>query len=343
MRFFCTYFDRNYLVKGLCLLRSIFRCHGSDATVYVVCMDEFTRIILRELNLPRIILVPLHSIEQGDERLLMVRPTRSAVEYLWTLTPTIILRLLEMHPEVDILTYIDADMFFFQSSDALYEELGDASILIHEHRFPPSMMHLLEFGRFNVGILAFRRDRLGYEVLNWWRERCLEWCKSILEDGKYGDQKYLDSWPEQFKGVVVTQNIGIGVAPWNHSQYLFREHKGALYLNDTPLMIYHFHAFQILNEAVIVPVGIRDYLTPLSYFYHVLPTYLSELQAATDAVRSVDAVFNFGLLKNDFSLTSELSFVVRRDVFPTLDESIKSLSYQSISPDWTLFPGSRTL
>lgn len=343
MRYFCTYFDRNYLIKGLSLIRSLNRSHGDSYRIFVVCMDELTRVILEKLQIPGVICVPFHTIEQNDGRLLSCRSDRSHVEYLWTSTPTIILRIIERFPEVDILTYVDADMFFYNSVDLLFEEIGDASVMIHEHRFPPYLAHLSIHGRFNVGLLVFRRNAVGISVLQWWRERCLEWCKSTVEGDKFGDQKYLDCWPEIFDGVHVIKNIGVGTAPWNHSQYRFDRKDETTYVNDTPLVVYHFHAFQILNEAVVVPIGFTAYHNPLSYYRSVLLDYLEELDRTKDVVRSILPEFQFGLQKNDFQLTTDCAFVVRNKAFPYLTDIGLPNQRIELSPQWTLFPGAVTL
>ncbi len=54
-------------------------------------------------------------------------------------------------------------------------------------------------GIYNVQFVTFRDDAQGSETLRWWRDRCLEWCYFRAEDGKLGDQKYLDDWPERFR------------------------------------------------------------------------------------------------------------------------------------------------
>ena len=32
----------------------------------------------------------------------------------------------------------------------------------------------------------------GLKALKWWRDRCLEWCYARIEDGKFGDQFYIE-------------------------------------------------------------------------------------------------------------------------------------------------------
>jgi len=108
-------------------------------------------VILARLGFRNVVLIPLHEIEQGDDDLLAAKRNRSLVEYYWTLTPTIILRIIKRYPEIDILTYLDADLFFFSAPDPIFDELADGSVLIHEHRFPPSLEPLAIHGKYNVG------------------------------------------------------------------------------------------------------------------------------------------------------------------------------------------------
>ena len=59
-------------------------------------------------------------------------------------------------------------------------------------------------------------DDVGKKCLHEWMQQCLEWCFDRYEDGKFADQKYLDSWPEKFKNhLVISKNLGVGIAPWN--------------------------------------------------------------------------------------------------------------------------------
>src|SRR6266568_4558578 len=128
-RHYCTYCDSNYLVKALALVDSLQKWEKREFTLFVVCLDELTRLILNRLQPANVVTVPIHLLEQGDEALLAAKQNRSLVEYYWTLTPTVILRLLEGAPETDALTYLDADLFFFSSPDPVFAEFDGHSAL----------------------------------------------------------------------------------------------------------------------------------------------------------------------------------------------------------------------
>lgn len=297
MRYYCTYFDRNYLARGLALIDSLRRHEREPHVVIVVCLDEMTRLVLAKLALPSVRLVPLSQLEQRDYPLLATKASRTVVEYYWTLTPTIILRLLEREPGIDVLTYLDADLFFFSTPQPIFDELGRGSILIHEHRYSPAQAGLASSnGRFNVGLLSFRRDPQGFEALRWWRERCLEWCFARYEDGKMGDQLYLQDWPTRFSGVTVLQHPGGGVAPWNHDQYRHQQTaEGAPCVDGQPVIFYHFHSLKLKHPDVVVPTGHPHYPLPLASLAHCFVPYADALGEAYRRMIQVDAEATWGI------------------------------------------------
>lgn len=101
------------------------------------------------------------------------------------------------------------------------------------------------------------------KVLNWWRNACLEWCYNRFEEGRFGDQKYLDDWPVRFEGVHVLKHLGGGVAPWNMQQYLFKRENGILtgeVLNTGEkfeVIFFHFHSLMFVSP---------DYFSPRPYY-----------------------------------------------------------------------------
>lgn len=247
LRYFCTLFDSNYLIKGVVMLRAL-KQHCPDAHAYVLCMDSLTREILEQLGLPHVTCLSLSEVE--DEALLAVKPTRSMAEYCWTLSPCLPWYLLQHNPDIDAITYLDADLYFYSPLQPLFDEIADASIVIIEHRFPPVLQHLEVNGRFCVEWVGFRRDKQGLACLTRWREQCIEWCFHRLEQDRMADQKYLDQWPDKYSGLHILQHSGAGIAPWNYSKYRFGlDSQGAIIVDGAPLIFYHFHQFQLLSNG----------------------------------------------------------------------------------------------
>src|SRR3989338_5581910 len=200
MRYFCTYFDTHYLSRGLALYRSLQR-HCPAFQLWVLCMDTACHEILLKLGMPEVHLIPLEQFERGDSSLLEAKLNRTTLEYYFTCTPSLPLYILNQCPEADIITYLDADLFFFSDPAPVYAEMADASIAIIEHRFPPELQEYIKSGIYNVGWISFRRNAKAIECLRWWRERCIEWCYLGMEEKGCGDQKYLDDWQSRFKDV----------------------------------------------------------------------------------------------------------------------------------------------
>jgi len=45
--------------------------------------------------------------------------------------------------------------------------------------------------------------------LNYFRKQCIEWCYNRSENGRYGDQLYMNDWPDKYEKVGIISNIGI--------------------------------------------------------------------------------------------------------------------------------------
>jgi len=243
MIFFCTYFDSNYLDRGLALYQSLIR-HSPEFRLWVLCFDDSTYEILQKLSLPGISPVSLRDFEKDDPALAKAKSNRRKVEYYFTCTPSLPLYVLKNNPAVDLITYLDADLFFFSSPEPALQELGEGSISIIGHRFPSRLKEREQWGIYNVGFLSFRNNNEGLVCLRWWRERCLEWCYDRVENGLCADQKYLDDFPKLFNKVVVLQHPGIGLAPWNIENHRIRVEAGRLFSNKQPLIFFHFAHFK---------------------------------------------------------------------------------------------------
>jgi hypothetical protein len=264
---FVTLFDAKFLPSGLALHASLLR-HAAPFRLWIVCMDELVEQQLVRLALPHVALIPLRELETAE--LLTVKPSRSRGEYCWTVTPFTFDAVFARDPTVERVTYLDADLFFFRDPRILLDELATSTkqLLITEHAYAPEYDLTEKAGRFCVQFLSVHNSVAARKVTSWWQQRCLEWCFHRAEDGKYGDQKYLDQWPTLFAAEVhILRQVNETLGPWNVRARLTER------AARVPVF-YHFHGLRITepkrvmlyNGYQIGPAGqqlYRDYVAAL--------------------------------------------------------------------------------
>jgi predicted O-linked N-acetylglucosamine transferase (SPINDLY family) len=279
MYFYCTYFDHRYLPKGLALYESL-RQHCQQFRLWVLCLDQPCFDVLTAMKLPNIEPILMKDFEQDDEALAKAKLDRTLVEYYFTCTPTLPLYIFKNYPEVDLVTYLDSDIFFFSDPSPIYDELQNHSIGIIEHRFPPKLESLKFNGIFNVGWVSFRKDTAGLECLDWWRDRCNEWCHDYHQDGKFADQKYLDDWPQRFERVAILQYPGINIAPWNLDTYPISLQNNQVYVSERPAIFFHFHGLKELEDGRFdLNVGFYQVEQINDAVMYAYRTYITTLQS----------------------------------------------------------------
>ena len=129
----CTVMDRNYLTRGLALYTSL-RLHGPAYDLHVLCMDHETWDTLSRLAPEGLKPVALESVM--NHRLKRASEDRTLKEFSITCKSFFMFWLLQRHPELELLTFADSDMFFYSDPEAVFAELGTGSVGITEHRFP---------------------------------------------------------------------------------------------------------------------------------------------------------------------------------------------------------------
>jgi hypothetical protein len=275
---FVTLFDDTFLPLGMALHESLC-AHARPFHLWVICMDEAVETHLRHLALPDLTPIPLRDIETPD--LLAVKPGRSRAEYCWTLTSFTFSAVFERCEAAQRVTYLDADLFFFDDPRVLLRELDESGrhVLITEHAYAPEYDQTRLNGRFCVQFVVFDQSFHAANVMHWWQARCLESCSARPHNGKFGDQKYLDDWPTRFSDAVeVVRQTEKTLAPWNVSHVADR-HAGPL----TPVT-YHFHNFRLVG-----PDRARIYLG-YRICGQAMELYADYLAAVSRAIRRLQAV-----------------------------------------------------
>jgi hypothetical protein len=248
---FFTICDRAYAPQALSLYRSL-EAVSLEFRLRVFCIDEPTKDLFERLTLPKLIAVDIRDLEQHDPDLAEVRSDRTRAEYCWTAKASAGLYTFEREPDVELLTYVDSDLMFFDDPSALFEEFAEGSILLVPHRNPAAVRWWDDWGIYNAGFVSFRRGDVASAALRWWRERCLEWCYARLEQGKYADQTYLDYWPDRFAGTQVLEHPGGGLAPWNVTESAVEQRRDKVTVDGLILVFFHYATLRIFSDRPTV-------------------------------------------------------------------------------------------
>ena len=270
-----TIFDSSFLLQGLALHSSLQR-HAGAFHLWVVCGDREAEEALTRLSLPSVSILTLGDVENAD--LLKVKPGRSRREYYWTLTPFGFDAVFRRHPEAARVTYLDADLFFFRSPDEILSKLTESGkqILITEHAYAPEYDQTETSSRFGVQFLTFTSDEPARAVREKWQQQCIEWCFAFPSEGRFGDQKYLDVWPEKYDTLVhIYEKPEDTLAPWNAKQLARPEGQDPVF--------FHFHGARLLSRRLVQLRGGYRIGTAARRFYSA---YIGQLRIERDRVKA---------------------------------------------------------
>jgi len=243
-----TMCDLGFLPQVLVLHRSLAR-HGTH--LRVLALDRESRDELEHRAGSGLSVVDVSELEANDPEVAGLRSHRSRREYCWTLTPAFCASALEALQPGARLVWLDADIAFYTHPRALFEELGDDSVLLVPHRYdlpyPSSALpHQLAewYGHYNGGTLVLRNDAVGRAAAARWRERTIEWCHSRVEPGRYGNQRYLEELTG-LAGVRVAASQQIGLAPWNASHREISGTPDSPTADRRPIVFFHFQSLRL--------------------------------------------------------------------------------------------------
>lgn len=246
---FCTLFDSYYIHKGIALYLSLEKV-TQDFHLYVAAFDKDSFAKLKSCGFDHMTVELFEDFESPE--LKDVKPTRTKAEYCWTCGPSVIHHFITKYDLPDI-TYLDADLYFMNDPKVVINEIGDNSVAITEQYIDYS-----EGGKYCVQFVYFRNDENGMSCLEWWRDRCIEWCYSRYEDGKFGDQKYLEQFEILFDKVYVIQNRGVGIAPWNAHLYAYGldslDYNGKKY----SYIFFHMHGTKVTINNDLLTISSKD-------------------------------------------------------------------------------------
>lgn len=252
---FVTLFDSQFIPQGLSLYNSLDKTH-ENFILWVVCVDDLCFDILNKMRLPYIKLILLSHYE--DRKLLQIKNERSRAEYCWTITPIAPKLVFNLDDTLTRVTYVDADLYFLKNTAYIFNEfeISNANVLITDHGYDPIYDQSHISGQYCVQFMIFNRKSINLE-LKWWEDKCIEWCFNRYEDGKFGDQKYLEDMCEIFKCTThVLSDKSLALAPWNASIYSYNN-----------AIFYHFHSYRIYINTIYACTNYRIPKNVLKFVY----------------------------------------------------------------------------
>lgn len=197
--------------------------------------------------------------ELENKKLHSLKKERKFFQYCWTLKSIFCDFLISQTHENSTVTYVDADILFFDNvSVYLSKKKYSVFLTREEHFYPgPEQGNIDELkniiGDFNSGFISFSNDEIGKSCLKWWMERCIQSCE--ISDTTFGDQKYLNEIPSLFRNVVCELTTRINVGPWNMMKREFTVVDDKLKFGDEGVLFFHYVGLKINNPG---PITIFD-------------------------------------------------------------------------------------
>jgi len=247
---FTTVVSLGYIYKFLAMQESLER-HCNNYQLFALCVDREVYTILKRMSIKNITVLKASDFENGN--LLSAKNNRNYHEYCWTLKPYILNYVMNTYKDAKYFAHVDADLFFYSDPEEIIRENTSAALFLTDHNNSEKFMHCYETsGIYNTGFVCCRNDKNAYSAVEWWLNKCLEKCTLIanVEEGLYGDQKYVESWPVLFKNVHVVKSMGANVAQWNVEGFCVKEKDGKVYINKDKLIFYHFSGLSILSNKM---------------------------------------------------------------------------------------------
>ena len=240
--------DSNYVSRCAVMIESA--C--ADRFTTVLALDEGVKCL--RYHLPDIHTVGFSSFVSDHPDANAQIAQRSTSEQIFSVGPSVLLNVSVSVAHDGWLVYADSDLYFFEPIQTYLESLPECNVVIAPHRHHLwNESRLAKYGKYNVGLVAFRNNEEGLRALRFWADSCLEWCYDRPEDGKYADQKYLEQFSSVSSGVYVDNSLGANLAPWNSFlKKISLTKSGEIFVGKDKLVYFHAQGLKQKNGRWIL-------------------------------------------------------------------------------------------
>jgi hypothetical protein len=273
----CTVSDIKYLPQGLALYESLLE-HTENFVLHYMCIDNASFDIIKnhqnESLIPYYVRDQVYHVQQQDVLLGLTGGWHGDVRdsfyggyayFCWSLASFFSNYL--MNKEIGDITYVDSDVFFYDSFQKVLDAIGEKQVGVFRHRQFDLSSSPAE-GLYNVGVVHFKNGEAGRKTLDWWADAVLYRKHACL--ATCGDQRYLDEFPMLADGnIFIDGDIGHG-APWQWQLYDMSNYLDNGIINwdgeDQKLIFTHFSQFMHSYGDKYVPCTAHFQYTPLQEY-----------------------------------------------------------------------------
>lgn len=175
----------------------------------------------------------------------------SISEISFSLKPILAEYILNQNPDVEHLLYFDGDIYFYNpitEIDKLFEKYD--LILTPHFTKPinddkiPTELDILRTGLYNMGFAGIKNTLVAKKILEWWKNRVLEFGVENHDLGLSADQMWMSLAPLFFENVGLLKHPGYNFAYWNVHERQLSLNENKYKINEKfPLIFVHFADF----------------------------------------------------------------------------------------------------
>lgn len=240
---FVTFFTKKYLLAGMTLIDSLI-AHMPESKIYIMPLDNDSLQICSEKFNSSINVIVLDNSETLKKIQYFASIGRSIPEAIFSVKPEIISKALSKISNDDFLIYCDADMFFFRNINLeISHGLGFA---VSKHIFSKNEGAYKKYGEYNAGLVGFKKNSIGLEILEKWIKLCYEKCSLNPSEDNYADQKYLEKLFAENPTSLCWNSYGVNQGLWALSDNSSIRQNS---INGDPLVCFHFHGFRSFRNC----------------------------------------------------------------------------------------------
>lgn len=201
--------------------------------------------------------------------------------------------------------YLDPDIYVYNKLDSIFDALESHFIVLTPHvidiarsgQGAISEESILFVGTYNLGFIGLNSSKEARTVVDWWKSRLSNKGYADRWDALHVDQKWMDLIPGFFdKGVLISRHPGMNVSHWNMHERELTVTSSGYYLNDQPLIFFHFSGFDPKQPDQVTGTHKQS-----SINLHNKPEYRRLFEAyAENLTKNQDAVSQLSYTYNQF-------------------------------------------